>query len=403
LSAITSCPNATWTDGPAVRSQCTTSRPAQLPSPADLSRSGCGDRLKIFQSSFWQSCRLSVGNLYTLPRRVPYQKKDESVYKHIPERHRACRDVATYGIPVVTGHTLERSKELDVMKMVTCAAFGLAASLSAYGSASAAPVTYTWNPAAVIPTAPVNSNIVANNLVVSDFADIVITGSNFTENAVLTAAQFQLNGNPVAPAGFGAGGTYSFYATVTAAGTISGPIPAPGSGQTVNGTFTSATYTFWANPNSTPMVTTNPGGTPTISGNGGAFALFTGTLLSGTSGLSDVPAGPDNTPPQGYSPKADLNLTLSVCTAAGGVCTGNESAFFVNPLPADLTLAISDFSATTSQTALTPGAGGSTNLDITGGGGNVTFAVTPVPEPASLLVIGTSLVGLGIVRRRKRA
>jgi hypothetical protein len=338
-----------------------------------------------------------------LPRRVPYQKKDESVYKHIPERHRACRDVATYGIPVVTGHTLERTKELDVMKMVTCAAFGLAASLSAYGSASAAPVTYTWNPAAVIPTAPVNSNIVANNLVVSDFADIVITGSNFTENAVLTAAQFQLNGNPVAPAGFGAGGTYSFYATVTAAGTISGPIPAPGSGQTVNGTFTSATYTFWANPNSTPMVTTNPGGTPTISGNGGAFALFTGTLLSGTSGLSDVPAGPNNIPPQGYSPKADLNLTLSVCTAAGGVCTGNESAFFVNPLPADLTLAISDFSATTSQTALTPGAGGSTNLDITGGGGNVTFAVTPVPEPASLLVIGTSLFGLGIaVRRRKR-
>jgi hypothetical protein len=286
-----------------------------------------------------------------------------------------------------------------VKKLLTRAAFGAIVSLAAYGSASAAPVTYTWNPAAVIPTAPVNSNIVANDLVVSDFADIVITGSTFTENAVLTAAQFQLNGNPVAPAGLGT--AYSFYATVTAAGTISGPIPAPNSGKTVNGTFTSATYTFWANPNSQPVVTPQPGGTPTITGNGGAFALFTGTLLSGTSGLSDIPAGGGI--PQGYSPKADLNLTLSVCTAAGGVCTGNESAFFVNPLPADLTLAITDFSATTSQTALTPGAGGSTNLDITGGGGNVTFAVTPVPEPASLLVIGTSLLGLGIaVRRRKR-
>lgn len=289
-------------------------------------------------------------------------------------------------------------------KFVTRAAFGLAVSIAAYGSASAAPVTYTWNPSAVIGPAPAG-NIVANNLVVSDFADVIITGATFTETAVLTAAQFQLNGNPVAPTGFGA--AYSFYATVTATGTIAGPIPAPNSGQTVNGTFTSANYTFWANPNSTPSVTTNPGGTPTITGNtgnGGAFALFTGSLLSGTIGLSDVPAGGGAS--QGYSPKADLNLTLSVCTAAGqplangGVCSGNESAFFVNPLPADLSLAIADFSATTSQTSLSPGS--PTLLDITGGGGNVTFAVTPAPEPASLLLIGTSLVGLGIVRRRKR-
>ncbi len=281
-------------------------------------------------------------------------------------------------------------------------ALGLAVSLAAYGGASAAPVTYTWNPSAVIATAPAG-NIVANNLVVSDFADIVITGASFTEKAVLTGAQFQLNGNPLFPPGLGT--AYSFYATVTAAGTISGPIPPPNSGQTVNGTFTTANYTFWANPNPQPSVTTNPGGTPTIIGNAGAFALFTGSLLSGTSGLSDIPAGPGVA--QGYSPKADLNLTLSVCTAAGqpladgGTCSGNESAFFVNPLPAELALAISDFSATTSQTSLTPGAGGTTNLDITGGGGNVTFDVKPVPEPASLLVIGTSLIGLGIARRRK--
>jgi hypothetical protein len=291
------------------------------------------------------------------------------------------------------------------MRFVTSTALGLAVSLAAYAGASAAPVTYTWNPSAVIATAPAG-NIVANNLVVSDFADIIITGASFTESAVLTAAQFQLNGSPLFPPGLGT--AYSFYATVTSTGTISGPIPAPNSGQTVNGTFTTANYTFWANPNSQPVVTTNPGGTPTIAGNSGAFALFTGSLLSGTTGLSDIPAGPGNIPPQGYSPKADLNLTLSVCTAAGqpladgGTCSGNESAFFVNPLPAELALAITDFSATTSQTSLTPGVGGTTNLDITGGGGNVTFDVKPVPEPASLLVIGTSLIGLGITRRRKR-
>ena len=262
-------------------------------------------------------------------------------------------------------------------------------------------MTYTWNPSAVIGTAP-PGNIIANNLIVSDFADVVITGTSLAEFGGTYCAQFQLNGNPLFPAGFGT--AYSFYATVTATGTIAGPIPAPNSGQTVNGTFTSADYTFWANPNPQPLVTPTQGGAPTITGNAGAFALFTGSLLSGTIGLSDIPAGPGVA--QGYSPKADLNLSLHVCTAAGqpladgGTCAGDESAFFVNPLPGDFALAISDFSATTSQTSLTPGS--PTFLDINGGGGNVTFDVNPVPEPASLLVIGISLIGLGIVRHRKR-
>jgi hypothetical protein len=303
--------------------------------------------------------------------------------------------------PGFSGKSLERSKERDVKRFVTRAAFGVVVSLAAYGSASAAPVTYTWNPSSVIGTAPAG-NIVANNLIVSDFSDVTITGATFTEGAVLTGVQFLLNGNPVPLNGLQS--SYSFFATVTATGTISGPIPTLGSGQTVNGTFTTAAYTFWANPNPQPAVTNNPGGTPTITGTAGAFPLFTGSLISGTNGLTAVAAGPGVDP--GYSPEADLNLTLTVCTAAGqplangGTCSGNESAFFVNPLPADVALAISNFSATTSETSLT--AGSPTFLDIHGGGGNVTFAVAPVPEPASLLVIGMGLVGLGMVRRRKR-
>ncbi len=291
------------------------------------------------------------------------------------------------------------------MKFVTQAAFGVAVSLAAYGTASAAPVTFTWNPTGIgLTTVGPGSNIVANNITVADYADIVIPGATFTENAVIVFKGFDLSGNSavytppaLSPNFNGLGATYSFFATITATGTTPG-IPAQGSGLATTGAFTSASYTLWANPNGDPTVTAVPGGSPLVTGIAGAFPLFGGALVDGTNTLT-APAG------GGYSPKADLNLTLTACTAigqalaSGDICTKDTSPFFIDPLPAQISLVVTDFSATTSQTTLTPGS--PTFLDIRGGGGNVTFEVA-APEPASLLVIGTSLIGLGIVRRRKR-
>src|SRR6185437_13862337 len=151
-------------------------------------------------------------------------------YNDMRERHNACKNVSSLRIPGITRHTLERSKELDVMKMVTCAAFGLAVSLAAFGSASAAPVTFTWNPTGIgLTTQGVGSNIVANNITVADYADIVIPGATFTENAVIVFKGFDLSGNPavytppaLSPNFNGLGASYSFYATIVATGTTPG-------------------------------------------------------------------------------------------------------------------------------------------------------------------------------------
>lgn len=235
----------------------------------------------------------------------------------------------------------------------------------------------------------------ADNFNVSDFFDVTVASNGaFTESSALTALQFLNGGNPVALNGLQS--TYSFYVTFSSTG-MQAPVPALGSGLSSPGVFTTGNYTFWANPNSQPVVTPVPGGAPVISGNAGAIPLFSGTLVSGTSTLT-APAG------GGYSPTANLDLTLTACAAAGqplatgGTCTGNETAFFVDPPPADFNLAVSNFSATPSVTTLA--AGSSTFLDVDGGGGNVTFA-SDIPEPASLVVLGSGLIGLGMMRRRR--
>ncbi len=276
-------------------------------------------------------------------------------------------------------------------------ALGLGLAVAVCGSASATPITFTWDPTAVgMTTNPANTNIVADNMNVADFADISVNNHSgaFTEKGVLNVTSFLDGGTTVLD---GLGSNYSFYITVNAAGT-QGAIPKSGSGTSADGTFSSADYTFWATPNAPLTVTDHMGGTPTISGNPSPVALFSGTLVNGTTTLT-APAG------GGYSPTANLNMTISACTAAGqslatgGACSGNESGFFVDPLPADLSLVISNFSATTSETTLTPDSPDS-YIDINGGGGNITFA-TNVSEPASLLVLASGLFAFAMVRRRR--
>jgi hypothetical protein len=281
------------------------------------------------------------------------------------------------------------------------ALFGVAVAAATSTGALAAGVTFTWNPAVPIPGQTLVGP--ANDIVVADFANIPINSAtgNLTENGILTGQSFLLNGNQVPNSNFTLPGGWSLVFGFTASGNLSG-IPANGSGLSTNGTFSSLSYTMYAIPGATPAVTFSTNVSDPVVSLAGAVPVAFGHLIDGTVTLT-APAG------GGFSPTANLDLTLNACTAAGQGNTGfgqalcgpaDESGFFVTPLAQDISLLIGNFSATTSVSSITPIAGGN-DLQIVGGGGNLTIAT---PEPASIAVMGVGLIGLArIVRRRRKA
>lgn len=273
---------------------------------------------------------------------------------------------------------------------------GLLGASALVPSAWAAPVTLTVSPSAAgLSNAPDYS---FSGIRTSDFSSINLTSTgggnfSFTELGFLPIASFD-PGNFTPP---GLNGTapatpYGMYISFTAAGTLA---PVAGS---LQGSFSSLNYTLMGDPGfNSSFNSFSATHQVQCTGCAGDVTLASGTLLPGGTNVVSI-LSPSSAAPL---PAAFVDLLFN----------GTSSSFFVSPMT-PFTLALdTQFSNTanvTSQftTGLPPGVDSVVTIGTTsneGGSGTGQFLTITVPEPSSMLLIGTGLAALGMVSLRRKA
>jgi hypothetical protein len=250
---------------------------------------------------------------------------------------------------------------------------GTILSVSLSVAAQAAPVTFTFDPGTVVAGQP---TFTANKLNVLDYARVDLgstVGGNtaFTETGFLQLNNVSLANNSFTPTGLNS--AYSIYFAFNAAGTQS----APTFGASSNGVFSSLNYTLYEAPG-TSTFGIDGSNNPFVNNTGTPTALATGYLIGGATGFSVIPG-------QGVSPNATVTETVQKLVPG----------FFVQPFMQDLILA----GAFNNDVNIVTVLNGGTSFTLDGGGGDVTFTV---PEPVTLGLLGTGMVALGAIRRRRR-
>ena len=151
---------------------------------------------------------------------------------------------------------------------VLCAALG-----AAYSTSAQQLPPFTLNPAGSTP-ALVGTQVRADNIIVSDFSTVRLTGPTFSDTGFLSVQSFQLAGTTVTAGGLNS--TYGLFFEFTGTGTVTAANPAttPTFGQ-----FSSLTYTLYGYNGAAANFGFDAADNPTTSvGAGSRVALATGAL-----------------------------------------------------------------------------------------------------------------------------